>query len=433
MINSRLKQICSEINHWCVENKIPYDLVCDESDLQGFMLFKKNRKTLIGLIEHLSPIIQQNYIHLEMRKVRGGNIIAFSLKALSEDQINKILAEAGEEEVPMTFKERIADAFTQPPPPMVESEPDFFETAKKIAESQRKPATGGMTRSNQTGHQRQQHTSDVTYGGVEHGASPRANQSKLTKKRAVDSPVNDDSPLEAQTAKGATPGANRGATKGSPIRFENRVRDALDLPVMRGPTDFDVALNETLRGMATATGVQPGDLFNQFARALQVLGQQMGIGPLQDQLKKQGIKWKKSDDGMAIILYIQNAQTNAPQPIARITAETLENPRDFEDQLTNMLDFAKGEAPGSMAQRQQEMKDQETAIRDIASAISPEDQESEVAKQMNQQGSPAVSPASVSPAPVTPAPEQAAATTAAAPKKPLTLAAGKIRKRSGLV
>jgi len=419
MIDPKLKQACTEVDDWCGKHGIKYDIVCDESDLQGFMLFKKDRSALGGLVEHLRPLIERGDVHLEMRKVRGGNILAFSLKAISEEQINKILAEAGEEEVAMTFKERISDAFTNPPVIVQEqgTGPDFLASAKKIAESQRKSATGGMTRSNQTSHQRQQHTSDTTQGGVEHGASPKST-----------SPEEDGMQYRAQTTKGATLKGGQ-ATKGSPMRFEGKVSAALQLPVDRNPTDFDLALNETLQGMATPTGAQPGDLFNQFARALQVLGQQMGIGPLQDQLKKQGIQWKKSDDGLSIILYIQNAQTNAPQPIARITSETLQNPRDFEDQLTNMLDFAKGEAPGSLRQKQQEMKDQEGAIRDIAQAISPEDQESEVSKQMNQpqQGA---APAAPQPQPQ-PNAGVAAATQAASPKP--VLAAGKIRKRSGLV
>jgi len=428
MVNPKLIKVCEIVAEWCVNKHIKFDLVCDETDLQGFMLFKRNRDTLSELFEYLKPITD---VHFEMRKVRGGNILAFSLKAISEDQIDKILAEAGEEEIAMTFKERVSDAFTTPPIMVAEQEeqePNFLETAQKIAESQRKSATGGMTRSNQTTHQRQQHGSDTTTGGVEHGASAR------TQERAVATPTNDDQPLEAQTAKGAAKSGTHGVSKGSPLRFENKIRSAMDLPILARLSEFDVSLNETLQGMATPDNQQPGDLFNQFARALQVLGQQMGVGPLQDQLKEQGIQWKKSDDGLSIILYIQNARTNAPQPIARITSETLANPRDFEDQLTNMLDFAKGEAPGTLRQKQQELKDQEGAIRDIAQAISPEDQESEVAKQMNQpQVGAAPAPADPAPAPAVPAPASAAApqaaTQAAAPK----LAAGKIRKRSGLV
>ncbi len=144
---------------------------------------------------------------------------------------------------------------------------------------------------------------------------------------------------------------------------------------------FKSRLMEALDGIATPNDNQPTDLFAKFARALRVLGTQMGIGPLQEVLKQQGINWKKSDDGQSIILFVVNAQTNAPQPIARISAETLENPGDFEEQLTNMLDFAKGEAPGASKQKQQEIRDQEKVIRDIAQSVVPKD--NTVTQQMN--------------------------------------------------
>jgi hypothetical protein len=109
----------------------------------------------------------------------------------------------------------------------------------------------------------------------------------------------------------------------------------------------------------------------------------MGLGPLQERLKAQGISWKQSDDGQAIILTIKNAMTKTDQPIARISHETLQNPSDFEVQLKNMLDFATGDAPGAFQQKEQEIQDRKKAIGDIAKAVQPQDQESEVAQQMN--------------------------------------------------
>jgi len=377
MINPQLREVCFAIDSWCEQNNVKYDLVCDESDIQGFMLFKKNRSALNGLVEHLRPMTSAGNIHLEMRKVRGGNILAVSLKAITESEIKQILAEAGEEEIKMPFKDRINDAFSQVPLALPKSRPSFTELAKEIVESEKKPK------------------------------SKKVVAEKVT----------------------------REVKKRLPLRFESRIKLAFELPTEEQENSFDRVLSETLSGMATPDNSQPGDLFNQFARALQVLGQQMGIGPLQEQLKQQGIQWKKSDDGLAIILYIDNATTGAPQPIARVTAETLANPRDFEDQLTNMLDFAKGEAPGSLRQKQAEMKEQEGAIRDIAQAISPENQESEVAKQMNGPQVPGAvptpTPAAPAAAPVAPppAPPEQAAAAAASPK---TLSAGR-RTRSGLV
>jgi len=422
MINSKLQKICEAVDEWCVKNNIPYDIVADETDLQGVMIFKRNRNKLLGLIDHISPMVGHEDIHMEMIKVRGGNILSFSLQAISESDITKILSDAGEEREPMNFKERVAAAAvsvvaeTEEPETL---ETKLFQSAKKIVESQRKSATGGMTRANQTSRNRQALTSDVTVGGVEHGASPRA----------ID--------LGKKTKSQSSKGTKKGVSKGPETRFENKICLTLGLKPTSTQSNFDNQLFEALDGMATATGAQPGDLFAKFARALQVLGQQMGIGPLQDKLKEQGINWKKSDDGLAIILYVKNATTGSPQPIARITSETLEKPNDFEDQLKNMLDFAKGEAPGTLTQKQNELKDQERAIRDIAQAISPQDQESAVAQQMNtgMQTDPQAA------APVDPQAQAApqAAAQAVAPKptaelqqKPV-LSAGKMRRRSGLL
>jgi hypothetical protein len=132
------------------------------------------------------------------------------------------------------------------------------------------------------------------------------------------------------------------------------------------------AVLEELSGMATPTDDQPSELFIKFARALRVLGTKLGIGPLQDVLKSRGIKWKKSDDRSTIIIYVDNAETGAAQPITRITPEDLNKPGDFEDKLLDMLDFAKGEAPGSFKQKQELIRKQEQVARDIAKAAVPQ-------------------------------------------------------------
>jgi hypothetical protein len=188
---------------------------------------------------------------------------------------------------------------------------------------------------------------------------------------------------KSQGSKGAGQG-NKGVNKGAELRYEERIANALQADFEKTtPRKFLFSLHEALDGMATPTGAQPNDLFKMFARALRVLGQRMGLGPLQERLKAQGISWKQSDDGQAIILTIKNAATKADQPIARISHETLQNPSDFEIQLKNMLDFATGDAPGAFQQKEQEIQDRKKAIGDIAKAVQPQDQESEVAQQMN--------------------------------------------------
>lgn len=124
-------------------------------------------------------------------------------------------------------------------------------------------------------------------------------------------------------------------------------------------------------------------IFQRFATSLAELGRKMGIGPLQDRLKEQGIKWKKSDDGNRIILYIINDTTNAPQPIASIDAESLANQNQFQETLMNMLDYARGKAPGEFKQEQEVIRQQEKLIRDV-SKLATQDNEQEAAQMDDQ-------------------------------------------------
>lgn len=369
MLNPKLRSVCEFVEGWCHSHRLNYSVVCDESDLQGLMLPRSGRALLPKLLADLGAVVTATGVHLETTKVRGGTILAFSIKAISEAKLAALIAEAGEEVEPMSFADKITDAFSQTVARPISEDPSevtagsLLMTALRVVdEGQYKGATGGMTRANQTSLQRQRVGSDNTMGG------PKAK------------PVPSDKPQ-------ATTGASQPST-GPAARFEHRIADTFGVaPLPSRLKLFNKHLNETLgampaggmgqpgmQGMATPNGMQPGDLFDKFAKSLQVMGQSMGTGPLQDQLKKQGINWKKSDDGQSIILYIVNASTNAPQPIARISAATLEKPADFETQLLNIMDFAKGDAPGTFKQRQQEMQNQEKAAREIAKQMGPQDQ-----------------------------------------------------------
>jgi len=373
VVNQRLLKINEFIDTWCENNGVGYNIVCDEPDLQG-LLFKKDKSTK-RLLRDIDQLIVQEGIHLETVKVRGGIILVFSVKAISESTLIKIMTEAGGNMT--TFAERVANAFLKTTSThlnkTVLDESDFLESAKKIAEGQFKPATTS------------------------------ANRTSLRRQRIATH--NSDDPQ-------ATTGASQ-PSKGPPLRFESLVAHALELMPAKSTEKFSKQLNETLQGMATPDDAQPGDLFAKFAKSLSVLGQNIGTGPLQDQLRKQGINWKKSDDGQAIILYIVNAQTNAPQPIARINAETLAKPSDFETQLLNIMDFAKGDAPGSFKQRQAELQAQEKAVREIAKSLGPQDQA--IAKQMQDVQQPAAPPQAVTKQPA--AAPQAAVQQAAMPKQ----------------
>lgn len=339
MIDHRLNHICKLIDSWCSHNHVQYDIVCDESDLQGIMLFNKRPQSLDGLISTISPAILETGVHVQSKMVRGGIVITFSLNAIDESKLKNIIESMGEKEQIMSFIDKINCAFdhvTIQPQPAKESiiEPVQFDfesaAADMVKEAQRKTANTASFR----------------------GTSR-------------DTAIND---LVHQSAKGCKKGASKGAARG---------------PANESLKKFDQTLKEALDGLATSDGQQPEQIFKTFARSLRVLGDRMGIGPLQDRLKQQGISWKQSDDGQSIILSVKNAATGMQQPISSISYETLQNPADFEIQLKNMMDLATGQAPGAFQQQEKEIQDRKKTISNIAKAIKPQGQEAEVAQMMN--------------------------------------------------
>ena len=336
-MNKNLHEICATLDQWCEANDVVYDIVCDEDHLQGVKLFKS--KKINSLLEYLQPLM--NGIHLEKQKVRGGTILAFSIAAVSESVMENIIKNSGNKKMELSFKERIADAFnsTIMPTEEVVDEIDLkqalLDSAKEItAEDQYKDPTIARKRSSAT--------------------------SRL-KKSAIN-PL-----LRQEPQDSAAPSKDE----------EDNVSESRQ--------NFNQVLDETLAGMATPDGQQSGDLFEKFHKALDVLSAEMGI-KLQNALSQQGIKAKVSDDKSKIILFTISKDTGAPVPLHQIDAEMLADKTQFENKLRDIVDLAKGQAPGTDKQQQDIMRNQDQAIRDIAVAVSPEDQEqNNIETQMNMQ------------------------------------------------
>lgn len=287
MINSKLVSAAALLCSWCDEKEIQYDIVSDESDIQGFKLFNADDKIIKSLDDYLFQHLVDNKIHIDYKKIRGGFIVVLTLEAISETRFINLIRIMGEEMGTGSFESRIDSAINT------------------------------------------KHSDD----------NPRRTMNDLSLYVAA-----------CRLANKITESKRYVSQKRTNDRFKHKLCEALD----------QIENN-------------PSDLFTRFAYALKNLGEMMKIGPLQEMLKKQGINWKKSDDGRSIILYIINATTNAPQPISRISSEELDQPSKFQDQLTAILDFVKGDAPGAFKQRQDEMRNQEKAIRDVAQSVAPKD------------------------------------------------------------
>lgn len=311
MINKRIQNIIDAIHGWCTSHGLSYDIICDEHNFQVMKIFKVSKPNVDAQLDNIYDMIIGNNVHVSTRKVRSGIIIAISLKAISEQQMD-LLAESIDGNQNMSFPDRINSALT-----------------KTIKQRESIPEL----------HYTQQIDFDNSAVHIiEHNKPKKRFKTSLSQ---------------------ASTHAEFGASKGSSKRFDRQLDEALD----------QVQPNQ---GQSNQTQQSPDQLFNRFSKALNILGQNLGIGPLQNVLKQRGIKWKKSDDGKNIILYVINADTNAPQPIETINVETLDKPHDFQEQLTHMLDYAQGEAPGSFLRQQQLLRDQDKLIRDVAQSVSPD-------------------------------------------------------------
>ena len=137
-------------------------------------------------------------------------------------------------------------------------------------------------------------------------------------------------------------------------------------------TRFKLKLEEALEGIATGTDVQPQAYFDQFIKALDMFGKDQGLGSIRTKLKQKGIEMARSKDGQSLVLYVINAQTNAKQDIKQVPLSSLENNSKFEEELFNCIDLANGEAPGAFKQRQESLRTQEGAVRDLVSKVGPD-------------------------------------------------------------
>jgi hypothetical protein len=137
-------------------------------------------------------------------------------------------------------------------------------------------------------------------------------------------------------------------------------------------TKFKLKLEEALDGIATKTSVQPQAYFDQFIKALDMFGKEQGMGSIRTKLSGKGIEMARSKDGQSLVLYVINAQTNAKQDIKQVPLSSLENNSKFEEELFNCIDLANGEAPGAFKQRQESLRTQEGAVRDLVSKVGPD-------------------------------------------------------------
>lgn len=123
------------------------------------------------------------------------------------------------------------------------------------------------------------------------------------------------------------------------------------------------------------------DVFKQFSKAMKILGDQLGVGPLQQKLRKRGISYKLNGEKDSLIFYVKNDKGER-QPIARISKSELKSQNDFQTKLEMMVDMAMGNPPGTIKSKQEKLREQQSVISDLARVVFPSDKSSQVANLM---------------------------------------------------
>ena len=157
------------------------------------------------------------------------------------------------------------------------------------------------------------------------------------------------------------------------FELKSNAKQIVDIPI-KSKYDIDSIVEEVGEELSTQ------QLFKQFGKAMRVLGNQMGVGPIQDMLKKRGINWRMSEEGDALIFFI--SKDGQEQRIAQISAESIGSQNEFQEQLLNLYDLASGEAPGTTKQKQERLRSQQQVIQDVSKAVWPTDDSSKVVNMM---------------------------------------------------
>lgn len=152
--------------------------------------------------------------------------------------------------------------------------------------------------------------------------------------------------------------------------------DGQDMVTGNTKRNFDDIVQEAADELSSGQ-----DVFKQFSKAMKILGEQLGIGPIQQKLKKRGISYKLNREKDSLVFYVNNEQ-GEKQPIARISKQNLNSQHDFQSNLEMMVDMANGDPPGTIKQKQERLREQQNVISDLSRVVFPSDKSSQVASLM---------------------------------------------------
>jgi hypothetical protein len=85
MIHQRLKTAYDELDNYCRDHGLAYDLLVDEDDLQGYMIMRGQPAD--GVIDHMRGVAVENDLYMRSHKTRSGTVLTLSLLAISEGTV----------------------------------------------------------------------------------------------------------------------------------------------------------------------------------------------------------------------------------------------------------------------------------------------------------------------------------------------------------
>lgn len=90
-MNERLDKAYKSVDLWCRAKDIAYDIVCDEDDLQGYLIPKKYSSLTPRFAAFLNNLSVREGLHCRQTNTRSGTVFALSLQAISETTIEAMV------------------------------------------------------------------------------------------------------------------------------------------------------------------------------------------------------------------------------------------------------------------------------------------------------------------------------------------------------
>ena len=88
-MDGKLHNLMLKLTEWCQHRGIAYDLVADEDDLQGALVFSRYQPALPRLRAFLAPLLARDGLYERAVTTRAGTVLLYALSGLNEGGISE--------------------------------------------------------------------------------------------------------------------------------------------------------------------------------------------------------------------------------------------------------------------------------------------------------------------------------------------------------